>query len=560
MNKFRISLFVVSMVAATTFGQNSLSGRDNARYTIGTKESVTNTISSKATDGFLNLQAQSNAGLVATASDMPTTVITEQPEGVLHKNMYGISQGFLPYYDLPIEVETDGRAIDIVEAEDGSVYIKNPVSKYITNTWIKGTRTSDNSIVFKLPQLLTTIKDENTGELKNIYVQNIKLSASNTYLGVDQSNNQVEFVVNGDTLSQSGTSILGLTYENGNWTGYADDGIVIFKNNDVPSVPPTTVSVSKYAMVYKKSTYETGVSIVKGVKDGNDIYIGDLSKGNDFWVKGTVIGNKVMFNKQYLGVDEINGFHKYFIPADVDSVPDAEAGFRLNFTLKDKMSFDYDPTNGAFSTNSTFVINVGKNIAAVSDQYDNTSFKPWADKAFKPKNATITDYSPWGEKWKYGTLQFIVPGVSVDGDVLITDNLYYRLYFDNELYTFTTDKYEALKENTTDIPFNLNDDYDFVQSGMERIVAFYFDEFNYTKAGVQLVYKYGDETGFSDIVYNDGSTARIHDTGINDTAGIKSIEYLDLSGRTITNAASGIYIKLVKYSDGRVRTTKVVRK
>lgn len=84
------------------------------------KKTLTLAIALAAT---LSLQAQNR-------SDLPdlSTIISSQPEGTLHKDVNHYFEGCYVYpsdgaiYDY----FADGCVADLVEADDGSLYIKNP--------------------------------------------------------------------------------------------------------------------------------------------------------------------------------------------------------------------------------------------------------------------------------------------------------------------------------------------------------------------------------------------------------------------------------------------------
>ena len=41
---------------------------------------------------------------------------------------------------------------------------------------------------------------------------------------------------------------------------------------------------------------------------------------------------------------------------------------------------------------------------------------------------------------------------------------------------------------------------------------------------------------------------------------IKSIRYFDLQGRQVENPSAGLYIRSVTFADGRVKTSKIVKR
>ena len=85
----------------------------------------------------------------------------------------------------------------------------------------------------------------------------------------------------------------------------------------------------------------------------------------------------------------------------------------------------------------------------------------------------------------------------------------------------------------------------------------YFHTGDFARFGVQTIYKGGGDDKRSPIVYYGD------ETGINAPASdatVVSTTYLDLMGRQHSGLTHGINIVVVKYSDGTVKTGKVMVK
>jgi len=137
-------------------------------------------------------------------------MITERPTGTYYADMYRTTSGYSVLYERLFETYDDGMVGEMVVADDGSgtVYIKDPVSAYITNTWIKGIKGEGDTIEFKLPQLIYTVTDNSTGTVYKYYAQSLKAEASSTNFTVNTDNNVVKFVWSGDTLRKVDDSVL----------------------------------------------------------------------------------------------------------------------------------------------------------------------------------------------------------------------------------------------------------------------------------------------------------------------------------------------------------------
>lgn len=140
---------------------------------------------------------------------------------------------------------------------------------------------------------------------------------------------------------------------------------------------------------------------------------------------------------------------------------------------------------------------------------------------------------------------FILPALNTEYDVIDPNYLYYRIYVDGQLQTFTPDpvnnRYLGLSGPTTELPYNINNQYDLFDASPIRLVGLYLNKFS--TLGVQSVYKYQGVTTESDIVTLNVLTGE-EETGIEsiiDSSEGKT-EYFDLNGRKISEPGNGIYI------------------
>lgn len=149
------------------------------------KKTLTLAIALAAT---LSLQAQNR-------SDLPglSTIISSQPEGTLHKDVNHYFEGCYVYpsdgaiYDY----FADGCVADLVEADDGSLYIKNPFGFFSVDdaeVWVKAVKAADgNGYEVHLPQ---AVYDNQGGEDPILYAWRYVKDGSNNYAKVD-ANSQV---------------------------------------------------------------------------------------------------------------------------------------------------------------------------------------------------------------------------------------------------------------------------------------------------------------------------------------------------------------------------------
>ena len=141
------------------------------------------------------------------------------------------------------------------------------------------------------------------------------------------------------------------------------------------------------------------------------------------------------------------------------------------------------------------------------------------------------DPNPWGGP---GGLQFTLSYYSSDFNYLDPSQLYYNLYIDDELVTFSPDDYQNLETEMTDVPYSFSDQYEFYKyDENHRTIYFYKDVKK--KIGMEAVYVDGDLRFGSGITeyYPNGDP-----TGVDMTEAtvkqIKSVDFYDLSGRKLS--------------------------
>lgn len=186
------------------------------------------------------------------------------------------------------------------------------------------------------------------------------------------------------------------------------------------------------------------------------------------------------------------------------------------------------------------------------------------EKPATPATPKVVSYIPYSQynDGTYGLLQMEIPVETNTGENLLTDKLFYRLYYDmggvQSVYTFQKDRYKDLAENMTLVPYNYYD-YDFYMGG--SAVFFYDDVKDADKVGVQSVYTGGNETHESEIAWFD---IKAYLAGVNAAEAVESKavseSYTDLQGRKVSPSTKGLMLKTTRMSDGTVKTVKVIRK
>lgn len=506
-------------------------------------------------------------------------LIAEQPAGTLHANYYGTNSGYYVFFGYVSASSSDGTVENFVEGDNGEVYIKDAMSTLRQGNWIKGQKTVGDTIAVELPQKYY-VQDETdddgnpTGNQEYFYLWRMKIDDSGTTLIPDEDTQTVKYVMRNDSLIKvddfSDDVIVGLATEDGEWVGYGDYKNICAKINDVPVTPPASVTASTYQLDYGDPAVDnTDARLVKVAFDGDDVYLGNLTDSTPAaWAKGKVNGDKVVFDgKQYLGIDEEYGCHAYFAPAGKTKVYDSYYDDMVDSIYFEKQTvFDFDADAKTLKSDGMFLINGGKKaVSYIGDFYNKPQLKEWANIPAAPKDPEIIDFMAYDEDYGFGAMQLYIEKTSVDGNMLDQKNLFYNIYFDGELFTFYPDEYIALKDEMTDLPYDFADSFDIYASGASHTVYFYFTGFE--TVGVQSVYRYeGKEYKSNLVTYdvdeNGNLTTAINHAAVSgdSAAGVTGVSYTDISGRSVNNPTSGLYLKTVKFADGSQKTVKFVKR
>lgn len=239
-------------------------------------------------------------GIITAPADGVTKVYTNAGQGVGTAD-----DGTL------VQVDQAGTSTFIVEAADGSVYIKDVVSIFNIGAWVKGTK-NGNTITVPAHQPVVY----NSQYDATVSVRWAKLSG-NKYVPADDTSDHFTFVVDdaAGTISLQETSqdlFMALLWDDDDtFVGGVWNTVYTY---DHDYVAPTIVTVTPPAGLQTENWYAEGHNVVSQnlneyettVKvgfDGNDVYLQGLFENfPNAWIKGTINGSTVTFSDlQYQG-------------------------------------------------------------------------------------------------------------------------------------------------------------------------------------------------------------------------------------------------------------------
>lgn len=507
---------------------------------------------------------------VASTTGTTTTapIIDAQPEGKLHANFYFSGESFVNMMGYEAQLPFDGIWGKIVEAPDNkTIYINNPIGAYYSDAWIKGERTTGDTIEVKLPQQF--VHEEYDGMSNDAWLYKlvpVKVEQDGetyTTFKPDSTSQTVKYVWRNDSIVLVNTTqdskLLGMCTEAGEWYGYGDyiQQYTVFDQQ--PVAPKDETKATQMSITYYDSGQMYG-RVKKAVREGNDIYIAGLNENiPSGWAKGTISGNKATFSgHQYMGLDTVTASYAFFEPVSRSMVWDSEIGDSIeSLTLADAITFDYDADKGTLSTDSTFVANQGYKMFNQVFTYDGATLEPWTEKAATPLavDASTMSYMPFSEEYGYGLLAFAPSEFDADGYILDANKLYYSIYLDDDVLTIDPDEYKLFPYETTEIPFTYSDMLDFVNyAGMWQVYTFVT---GIDRIGVQMIYKGGGEVRKSAITYisaTDEDPSAV--SNVAQTGKVAGVTYTDLSGRRVSRPDKGLFIQTTRLADGTITTSK----
>ncbi len=452
--------------------------------------------------------------------------------------------------------EVDTGVSEIVTAPDGkTVYLYAPFAYYPTQGWIEGTR-EGNVITFNLPQIAN--QEDYYGTIYEDYALCLKMSDEESQWYDPMEDQVYSFNVGEDgVLSSADPSVMigFCAWDGKNWAWQAcgDVDVTLTPITDKIVEVPADSEFENWWMVDYILAQSVPVSF-----SGSKVYFKGLFPDMpEAVVEGDMEGSKVTVKSgQFLGAYWDNLTPAYFIAVQ-GSLQEGE----MIYDLCDEIVFDYDSQARTLKSTGSYAISVFKDRILYYDVVDSPEIK---FQSIDDVNVTSLLTPVYGiyypEEPEYGyeaELQFMLPQVDADGQVLDTSKIYWNLIMDDEVFVFMPDEYMDLWEDMVNVPYGFNSDYEFFSEGCTNGLLIY--PWGYDNLGVRSLYIDGDKTVQSDIMWVPGFESALKDVTLGSTE-IKSIRYFDLQGRQVENPSAGLYIRSVTFADGRVKTSKIVKR
>ena len=511
--------------------------------------------------GIQDISAQGNGG----------SIINNAPNGT--KQLYSrASEGF--YYDWSDRTygEREG-GISIISGEDGFIYIHNPISGFATGSFLKGVK-EGNQIKIELPQLLYREQNVETGEMLYFEAAILENNSDNaTFFNYCKSKDTeliytiaedgtISFNFTTDEDNQYPSKIFGIITTTGEF--YVGDGSQTLTPVDYATVtPPEDLELTDWVLFDSGTGDDHNVSM--GF-DGNDVYLYNFDNiyARHSWIKGKIDGNVVSFpTEQFLG--EYNGYFYWYLAADFYETPDT-----YYFDPITSIDFEYNREKRMMTTpeHASMVANPRKEIIGLDYPefmwYEKPVIKILSDtpSSYIPQNPRFIGFVDYFQNLGYNYCEFGIYPLSLDYDILDTNNLYFRLYLNG----VAEEVFQS--EGNFDFPFNyFGEDPDtlVIQSFGGNVGLFLMMD-GLETIGIQLVNIGPDKEIYAtDIVtYNidtgevtEGETESVEALYSGD---VVSTEYYDLSGNKLPRIKSGIVLQRQRYSDGSIKTRKLIFK
>lgn len=524
-------------------------------------------------------------------NDIPYTDYNDNVTGTIHDGLYKSAAGYEAGWFSASSFKVSGIEGKYVYDEAArEIYIYNPITRYNSFSYIKGTVDEAGNVTVECPQLLAAGDDDGGWAY---YVMNSRITDDRYSMEPVEEDINLHYKLEEDgTLSLCEGSWVGLyewgeyyyydeetddyVYPEGeyffDWLAYTDtlQSMAVF--NEEPVKPEKDLEVEPWTVTYQGLDYY-GESLagyeVKDINaciDGDTFWIkGIVPSEPDSWVKGEINGDKVTFKTSYICLDKKGGYFEFLL-AGKEVYDEGDGYYSFDFSGEATLNFDVEKKTISARDGETLIVNAGKETVYYLYRWINPVIKPAEVAApAAPMAPVFSTYYPRDEKYD-ALLIFFVSSVDVNYNALEEDSMFYMILVDGEPYELTVeDLGEVYSQEVTDdetfveFPFDFDSDALYCYNG-EVDFSIPFD--GYETIGAQTLYitEDGDYLYSAPMNYDINSgTVGVEEVGSNHGE-IVSVDFTGLDGVKVVRPQHGIYIMTVTYSDGTRATRKIARR
>ena len=291
--------------------------------------------------------------------------------------------------------EQTGRAT-LVEFNDGTVYLTNPVFNYQQSAWIKGTRT-ENTISFPVNQPVSYNSSYNTtwsvrwiGGNSGSVAQTLDIDTINFVI-----DDEAKTLALQDSNSQK---FIGIAWDDDNsFTGFGAYNVT-YTYSEESSLEPVTVPDGIVFSEWEESgntSNGTYYSTAKVAISGEDVYIGNFNQYfPDAVIKGKLEGNTVTFDSfQYIG--EYSDYHIWVVGQNINDTQNS---------LSDSFTMTYDEENGILTLDEDYRILLNANDTSVYylSYFETLEFsKPGSHSAISLNEEYVNEFDDFAQQKQF---------------------------------------------------------------------------------------------------------------------------------------------------------------
>ena len=431
-------------------------------------------------------------------------------------------------------------------ARDGDMYYLHGFNEEYTevngNATMFGKR-EGGKITFDMPQLIS-----NEGN-NLIYAYVGDYDAESGKMAVSDANT-LDFTIDEETGTISCDRSVVVRTSSGTWKYYYVNPAFI-PYNPTPAKPKAPLPAFDFDVVHNGNSYSYAYTVQFYYEDVDGNYLAPDSLTYSMFMDGELYTFK-------------NSFYWEEFTTDVTEVPMNMESSRFNMALMERRIWTPDQAESSIG----FQVHYYCDGVKTSSDIVTMDIETGEITTTEVGVSDVTPADPTPERWRdrgQGRADFYVnvPEQDTNGNAIDVENLYYRIFMDDELYTFESIDYSDFSSDVTEVPASLNTS-DFSKSGSEHLIL--LRDAPKEKIGIQSVYRSGDNVSYSKIGYYDIATGEVTyvddpTTGVGatltDKAVVKDVYYLP-SGEVVPRPGKGLYIHKRIYSDGTSETTKVV--